>query len=140
MHKLFSVTVAIILSLPGYTQSKYNPAETFAPGLYTNKGNTIRSANGAPGPAYWQNRADYNLQAAIDTAKQQLTGYAIIRYTNNSPDSLNSLWLLLEQNIYKKGARGNFLFDQQPQEFTSGFEIDEVKIGQGTATTVANYI
>lgn len=140
MHKLFSVTVAIILSLPGYTQSKYNPAETFAPGLYTNKGNTIRSANGAPGPAYWQNRADYNLQATIDTAKQQLTGYAIIRYTNNSPDSLNSLWLLLEQNIYKKGARSNFLFDQQPQEFTTGFEIDEVKIGQGTTTTVANYI
>lgn len=140
MHKLLSVTVAIILSIPGYTQSKYNPAETFAPGLYTDKGNTIRSANGAPGPAYWQNRADYNLQATIDTAKQQLTGYAIIRYTNNSPDSLNSLWLLLEQNIYKKGARGNFLFDQQPQEFTTGFEIEEVKIGQGTATTVANYI
>jgi hypothetical protein len=140
MHKLLSVTVTIILSLSGYTQSKYNPAETFAPGLYTNKGNTVRSANGAPGPAYWQNRADYNLQATIDTAKQQLTGYAIIRYTNNSPDSLNSLWLLLEQNIYKKGARSNFLFDQQPQEFTSGFEIDEVKIGQGTAITVASYI
>jgi hypothetical protein len=140
MHKLLSVTVAIILSLPGYTQSKYNPAETFAPGLYNNKGNTIRPANGAPRPAYWQNRADYSLQATIDTAKQQLTGNAIIRYTNNSPDSLNSLWLLLEQNIYKKGARGNFLFDQQPQEFTTGFEIDEVKIGQGTSTTVANYI
>lgn len=140
MHKLFSVTVALILFLSGYTQSKYDPAETFAPGLYTNNGNTIRSANGAPGPAYWQNRADYNLQAIIDTVKQQLTGYAIIRYTNNSPDSLQSLWLLLEQNLYKKGARSNFLFDQQPQEFTTGFEIDEVKIGQGTTTTVANYI
>lgn len=140
MHKLFSVTVAFILWLPCYSQSKYNPAETFAPGLYTNNGNTIRSANGAPGPAYWQNRADYNLQAAIDTVKQQLTGYAIIHYTNNSPDSLQSLWLLLEQNLYKKGARSNFLFDQQPQEFTTGFEIDEVKIGQGATTTVANYI
>ncbi|MCS3798259.1 M1 family metallopeptidase [Niastella sp. OAS944] len=140
MHKLFSVTVAIILSLSGYTQVKYEPAETFAPGLYSNNGNTIRSANGAPGPAYWQNRADYNLQATIDTIKQQLTGYAIIRYTNNSPDSLQSLWLLLEQNLYKKGARSNFLFDQQPQEFTTGFEIDEVKIGQGATTTAANYI
>jgi hypothetical protein len=140
MYKLFSVTVAFILSLSGFSQSKYNPAETFAPGLYNNNGNSVRSANGAPGPAYWQNRADYNLQATIDTVKQQLTGYAIIRYTNNSPDSLKSLWLLLEQNIYKKGARSNFLFDQQPQEFTTGFEIDEVKIGQGATTTTADFI
>lgn len=140
MHKLFSVTVAIILSLSGYTQVKYEPTETFAPGLYSNNGNAIRSANGAPGPAYWQNRADYNLQATIDTVKQQLTGYAVIRYTNNSSDSLQTLWLLLEQNLYKKGARSNFLFDQQPQEFTTGFEIDEVKIGQGATTTIANYI
>jgi hypothetical protein len=140
MHKLFSVTAALFLWLPGFSQSTYNPAETFAPGLYTNNGNTIRSANGAPGPAYWQNRADYTLQATIDTVKQQLTGYAIIRYTNNSPDSLQSLWLLLEQNLYKKGARSNYLFDQQPQEFTKGFDIDEVKIGQGVTTTAANYI
>ncbi|HUP12779.1 MAG TPA: hypothetical protein VM187_11215, partial [Niastella sp.] len=128
MYKLFSVTAAFILSVSGFSQSKYDPAETFAPGLYFKNGNSVRSANGTPGPAYWQNRADYNLQAAIDTIKQQLTGYAIIRYTNNSPDPLQSLWLLLEQNIYKKRARSNFLFDQQPQEYTAGFEIDEVKI------------
>ncbi|OQP61633.1 M1 family metallopeptidase [Niastella populi] len=141
MYKLLlSVTAVLLFSFPGFTQSKFNPAEAFAPGFYKNNGNTIRSASGAPGPAYWQNRADYNLQAIIDTAKQQLTGYTIIKYTNNSPDTLRSLWLLLEQNIYKKGARSNFLFDQQPQEFTPGFEIDEVKIGQGAATTPVKYI
>lgn len=143
MHKLFlSVTAVLVFLFPGFSQSpsKYNPAESFAPGFYKNNGNSIRSANGAPGPAYWQNRADYNLQATIDTVKQQLTGYAIIRYTNNSPDTLRSLWLQLDQNIYKKGARSNFLFDQQPQAFTTGFEIDEVRTGQAAATTPAKYI
>lgn len=141
MYKLLlSIAAVLLFSVPGLTQSKFNPAETFAPGFYKNNGNTIRSASGAPGPAYWQNRADYNLQATIDTAKQQLNGYAIIKYANNSPDTLRSLWLLLEQNIYKKGARSNFLFDQQPQEFTPGFEIDEVKISQGAATMPAKYI
>src|SRR5688572_22338459 len=120
MHKSFlSVIVVLLISFSAVAQSQslYKPAETFAPGFYSNKGNTIRSANGAPGSHYWQNRADYMLQATIDTVKQQLTGYAIIRYTNNSPDTLRSLWLQLDQNIYKKGARSNFLFDQQPQEF-----------------------
>ena len=143
MHQSFlSVTVAFILSFSCIGQPKpvYNPAETFAPGFYTSKGNAMRSANGAPGPVYWQNRANYTLQATIDTVKQQLTGYAIIRYTNNSPDSLSSLWLQLDQNIYKKGARSNYLFDQQPEQFTTGYEPDQVQLEQDGKITTANYI
>lgn len=143
MHKLLlSVTFGFIFSITAISQSqsRYNPSETFAPAFYANKGNTIRSANGAPGAAYWQNRADYILKAAIDTMKQQLTGYAIIRYTNNSPDSLSSLWLQLDQNIYQKGARSNYFSDQQPQEFTAGIEIEEVRTAQGVqVATTANY-
>lgn len=143
MHQLFlSVTIAFIFSFSSIAQPKpvYNPAETFAPGFYTNKGNHLRSANGAPGPAYWQNRADYTLQATIDTVKQQLTGYAIIRYTNNSPDSLSSLWLQLDQNTYQKGARSNYLFDQQPDQFTTGYEFDQVQLEQDGKIITANYI
>ena len=143
MHQsILSVTLALFFSFTGIAQpkSQYDPAETFAPGFYSNKGSAIRSANGAPGPAYWQNRADYTLQATIDTAKQQLSGYAIIRYTNNSPDSLTSLWLQLDQNTYQKGARSNFLFDQQPQEFTTGYTLDQVQIEQDGKITTANYI
>ncbi|AEW02596.1 peptidase M1 [Niastella koreensis] len=139
-HLLLLVTLG--LSITGFAQSKplYDPAETFAPGFYTNKSSTIRSANGAPCQAYWQNRADYTLQATIDTVKQQLTGYAVIRYTNNSPDSLSSLWLQLDQNTYQKGARSNYLTDQQPQEFTTGYSIDEAQIQQDAKITTANYI
>jgi hypothetical protein len=139
-HLLLSVT--LLFSITGFAQSKslYDPAETFAPGFYTNKSSPIRSANGAPSHAYWQNRADYTLQATIDTLKQQLTGYAVIRYTNNSPDSLTSLWLQLDQNTYQKGARSNYLSDQQPQEFTTGYSIDEAQIQQEAKTTTANII
>jgi hypothetical protein len=134
--------VAVFFSMAGFAQSKssYDPAETFAPGFYTKKSSTSRSANGAPGHAYWQNRADYTLQATIDTVNQQLTGYAVIHYTNNSPDSLSSLWLQLDQNTYQKGARSNYLTDQQPQEFTTGYNIDAVEIQQDLKTSAANYI
>lgn len=143
MHQSFlSVTIAFILSFSCIAQSQpvYNPAETFAPAFYIHTGNAIRSVNGAPGPAYWQNRADYTLQATIDTVKQQLTGAAIIRYTNNSPDSLSSLWLQLDQNIYQKGARSNYLFDQQPEQFTTGYVLDRVQLEQNGKIITADYI
>ena len=59
-----------------------------------------------PAHMYWQNRADYELHAAIDTATKTLTGSEIITYTNNSPDVLTSLVdCILEQNIYRTDSR-----------------------------------
>ncbi|HCU12565.1 MAG TPA: hypothetical protein DGB72_10620, partial [Gemmatimonadetes bacterium] len=50
--------------------------------------NRYRSASGAPGPDYWQQRADYTIVATLDTGTTELTGSVEIRYTNNSPDTL----------------------------------------------------
>ena len=50
--------------------------------------NVYRSAMGAPGPEYWQQRADYSIVATLDTSTTELTGSVEIRYTNNSPDTL----------------------------------------------------
>jgi len=83
------------------------PLETFAPLTLPDPVNAYRSANGAPGPSYWQNRADYEIHAAIDTATKTLSATETITYTNNSPDTLTSLWLNLEQNIYRKDSRAN---------------------------------
>src|ERR1700722_17050068 len=79
----------------------YNPHDLFAPGFYSEGRPATRSANGAPSPAYWQNRADYTLAAKLDTMKNEIEGSDIIRYVNNSPDSLHSLWLYLEQHTYR---------------------------------------
>ncbi|MGF6927825.1 hypothetical protein QFZ48_003325 [Chitinophaga sp. W2I13] len=60
--------------------------------------NMYRSASGAPGPKYWQQRADYDIEAQLDDEQQKLTGAETITYFNNSPDPLTYLWLQLDEN------------------------------------------
>ncbi len=64
----------------------------------------VRNATGAPGRRYWQNRADYAIEARLDTLNHTLTGSARIRYANASPDTLRFLWLQLDQNIFAAGS------------------------------------
>ncbi|MDP3670887.1 MAG: M1 family aminopeptidase [Telluria sp.] len=63
--------------------------------------NTIRNASGAPGHAYWQQRADYVIRATLDEAKRAISAAETVTYHNNSPDTLSYLWVQLDQNIYK---------------------------------------
>jgi Peptidase family M1 domain len=72
--------------------SVFRPLPLPAPNLY-------RTASGRPGPAYWQQRADYRIIASLDTVRRAIRARGTIHYTNNSPDSLPYLWLFLEQNI-----------------------------------------
>jgi hypothetical protein len=65
---------------------------------------TIRTASGAPGHAYWQQRADYTIRATLDEAARAIRGAETITYHNNSPDTLNYLWVQLDQNIYKPNS------------------------------------
>jgi hypothetical protein len=65
---------------------------------------TIRTASGAPGHAYWQQRADYSIRATLDEANRAIRGAETITYHNNSPDTLNYLWVQLDQNIYKPNS------------------------------------
>lgn len=60
--------------------------------------NTYRSASGAPGPQYWQQRADYDINAELDDARQRINGSETITYFNNSPDPLTYLWIQLDEN------------------------------------------
>jgi Peptidase family M1 domain len=64
--------------------------------------NSYRSSSGAPGPNYWQQRADYVIQAEVHDDNQTLTGTETITYYNNSPETLQYLWLQLDQNLYAK--------------------------------------
>ncbi|MGN8070502.1 M1 family metallopeptidase [Mucilaginibacter sp. 22184] len=66
--------------------------------------NEYRSASGAPGPKYWQQKADYEISATLNDDKQRLDGNETITYTNNSPDPLTYLWLQLDENEHKKDA------------------------------------
>lgn len=66
--------------------------------------NIYRSASGAPGPGYWQQRANVDIDATLDEARQHITAEMDIEYVNNSPDSLNYIWLALDQNRFKDGS------------------------------------
>src|SRR5207244_9858923 len=60
----------------------------------------VRGATGGPGPRYWQQRADYTLEATLDTATNMLRGRGRIYYVNRSPETLDYVWLQLDQNIF----------------------------------------
>ena len=61
--------------------------------------NEYRTGSGAPGPKYWQQKADYEINIELNDANQSITGAETITYTNNSPDVLKYLWLQLDQNL-----------------------------------------
>jgi len=113
------------------TAATFDPRETFAPFVYPQPVNAYRSGSGMPGPSFWQNRADYDLAATLDPVKNTLTGKATIRYTNNSPDALDVLWLQLDENRFTADARGNFTSGKAEKRHTDGFRIASVTVGQG---------
>ncbi|HWN17445.1 MAG TPA: M1 family metallopeptidase [Gemmatimonadales bacterium] len=101
--------------------------------------NTIRTGSGAPGPDYWQQRADYVIRASLDTVAQTVTGEERITYTNNSPDTLRYLWIQLDQNLFNSASRGARLFDQDSRFGTRGAEggVTLTKVAQ-PAVAAAN--
>ena len=146
---------ASLLLLPIYlgAQTTYDPRLTFAPLTLPDPVNAYRSSNGAPGPSYWQNEADYEMHAALNTTAKKLDNDEVITYTNNSPDTLTSLWIQLEQNLYRKDARGQIVngglrpkkpvpdSEANPNgRTTEGFLLDAVELEHGSASTKADYL
>src|SRR2546421_8088052 len=84
---------------------------------------TTRSASGAPGPRYWQQRAGYTLQATLDTATSVLRGSGRIYYVNRSPETLDFVWVQLDQNLFAPGSIAAIL-NQPPLRFAGGVVFD----------------
>ena len=115
--------------------------------------NTYRTASGAPGKDYWQQQADYKIQAELNDEDQSLTGSETITYYNNSPDVLTYLWVQLDQNMRAKDSDapmvdgGHYMNSQSPMKSTingknlqyltqdydydGGFKIQKVADGSG---------
>lgn len=69
--------------------------------------NTYRAASGAPGHQYWQQRADYKIDAFLDEKNLRLNGEEKVTYYNNSPDVLSYLWLQLDENQHQASNESN---------------------------------
>jgi len=126
--------------------AKYDQHKVFNPLFYKGQqGNEYRTASGAPGVKYWQNRADYKLNVTLDTAKHRVSGSTLITYTNNSPDALGFLWLQVDQNIYKEDSRGEATSPVEGgrfnnKTFTQGDEIKDVSIIVNGKAEKADYL
>jgi len=99
--------------------SMFAPLTLTAPNIY-------RSGSGAPGPKYWQQRADYDIKASLDTTAKTLTGSLRMRYTNNSPDTLRFIWMQVEQNAFKDKSLNSYVFPPNSRFGARGFEGGDV--------------
>lgn len=66
--------------------------------------NVYRTASGAPGSQYWQQRADYKIEVELDETKRRITASETVTYTNQSPDTLRYIWLQLDQNRFREDS------------------------------------
>ena len=141
MKKLLSVLfLSVTVVFISAQESKYDNKEAFYPQFYPYPGNDYRSASGEPGPKYWQNRADYKINATLDTAAHKVIGDVEITYTNNSPDNLKFLWLQLDQNIYRQDSRGSATSTQAGgrwanTKFTEGEVIKSISVESAKSYT-----
>jgi Peptidase family M1 domain len=140
MIKLFTF-IFIVLAFPAFTQEKWQGKfEQLDQVLPTP--NSYRSASGAPGVNYWQQRADYDIDVELNDETQLITGKETITYYNNAPEELRFLWLQLDQNNLSKDnmtdkTATNRVRDSIPAKFfplandtygyDGGFKIKSVK-------------
>ncbi|MEN9401164.1 MAG: hypothetical protein RL632_2267 [Bacteroidota bacterium] len=142
-HLIFAIlTLSSTLS---FSQSKFAQLDVELP-----TPNEYRTAAGAPGHGYYQQKADYKIALTIDDATQKLTGEETITYTNNSPDQLEYLWLQLDQNLYAQNSDTKLIEVEKMEDFKSigdvkkrfhyydgGFKIDAITSNSGQKMSFA---
>ncbi|MCC7397631.1 MAG: M1 family metallopeptidase [Planctomycetes bacterium] len=103
--------------------------------------NRQRTASGAPGPDYWQQRVDYRIAATLDPEARTVTGKEHITYHNHSPEALDYLWVHLEQNILRKDSIGAQIGGGAAvggdSDYNDGVQLGKVAAG---ATTLAYHV
>lgn len=126
MKATSSLLLLVVAALPLAGQQGAAPlsvADTsiFAP-LVLPSANEYRTGSGRPGVRYWQNRADYDIAATLDTTAKSVKATMSMRYTNNSPDTLTYIWLQTEQNAFKSNSLNSYVYPQDSRFGARGFE------------------
>lgn len=111
-QSVLSILLGILIWSTAFSQSQNNPGSNHGNkfeqlGQILQDPNMYRSASGAPGPHYWQQRADYLINVELDDSKQRITGNETITYFNNSPDPLTYLWIQLDENQHDPNNDNN---------------------------------
>ena len=149
MRRINQIVTLILLLVATLTYAQQNTDQSKFRQLGTElpTPNTYRTASGAPGESYWQQRVDYDIKVELDDEKQKIKGTEMITYFNNSPHPLTYLWLQLDQNVVhpesdtyktatnKLGERvsAGQLNGMLDNSFDGGHKIEYVKDGTGKA-------
>nr|WP_315144110.1 M1 family metallopeptidase [uncultured Flavobacterium sp.] len=154
-------TLLLLFPAMLFAQEKTTPTPPKQQGKYdTNKfsqmydllatPNMFRTAAGAPGPAYYQQQADYKIDIELDDKNSRLSGAETITYYNNSPDKLEYLWLQMDQNQAAKNSQSPLAESERiettmaPSKFANeylkqgldrGFKLEYVKDAKGNPMT-----
>ena len=121
---LFSSFLAIVVSFTSIAQEIKTEEKKREQGHYNENKfrqmydimatpNMFRTASGAPGPAYYQQKADYKMDIEIDDKNQKLYGVETITYYNNSPEALEYLWVQLDQNMRAQNSKTPLIENQR---------------------------
>ncbi len=93
--------------------------------------NEYRTASGAPGPKYWQQRCDYDIKCELDEKNLKLTGSETVTYFNNSPNELTYLWLQLDENQHSSVNNANYQNSNVMNRQVTPQQIDRIQENKG---------
>ncbi len=135
----YTTTLCLLSFLVTAQNIKNNPTSNHANkfeqlGTILPTPNEYRTASGAPGNKYWQQRADYNIDVTLDEKNLLIKGKETVTYYNNSPDKLDYLWLQLDENEHQpKGENQYFNSNKinQPIDEAAIKDLDKEKLLQG---------
>ena len=122
----------ITFSTGNFAQNIYNNPNSNHGNKFEQLGGTLptpneyRTASGAPGPKYWQQRVDYDIKCELDEKNQKLTGSETVTYFNNSPDELVFLWLQLDENQHSSVNNANYQTSNAMNRQTSPAQLDRI--------------
>jgi hypothetical protein len=151
MKQLYYILVGLVLcSTSALAQDNTDNSKFRQLGTELPTPNSFRTASGAPGHEYWQQRADFDIKVELDEANNRIIGQETITYFNNSPNPLTYLWLQLDQNIESpnsmaKSTETNQLNERSTlgqlngmldQSFDGGHKIQYVRDANGKAVEI----
>jgi len=126
----FVLTVLCSLSISRAQDIKNNPSSNHGNkfeqlGTILPTPNEYRTASGAPGTKYWQQRVDYDIKCELDEKNHKLTGSETITYFNNSPDVLTYLWFQMDENEHSSVNNANYQSSSNMPEKLNVATIDK---------------
>ncbi|MCX2744648.1 M1 family metallopeptidase [Mangrovivirga sp. M17] len=133
MKKVFLLFSLVFIYGTSFGQGKYE-GKFEQMGTLLPSPNVYRTASGAPGPEYWQQRADYDIDVKLDDNKQTITGSETITYYNNSPNPLGYIWVQLDQNMratdsHTPKVATNGMRDTLYSKWVPGIEVNDYEGG-----------